>query len=84
VELACEGAGGFAGRDEFLGELRQAAERFFGSMRHRAEAVSGLVQHPGYVPPAELLRQGQQWQRRIEALLKRSLGEKFAPLAWPW
>lgn len=84
VELACEGAAGFAGRDEFLNELRECTERFFLEMRSRTENVSSLAQHPGFVPAPELLRQGQQWQRRVEALLLRSVGEKFAPLVWPW
>jgi hypothetical protein len=53
-------------------------------MRQRAEAVEPLARHPGFVPPTELARQGQQWQRRVEALLRRSAGDKFAPLVWPW
>jgi hypothetical protein len=84
VELACEGVGAWASREDFLTELRSVAQRFFLEMRERSAQVNALEGHPGYVSPDELVRQGAQWQRRVEALLRRSTGEKFAPLAWPW
>ena len=84
VELACEGASMAVPRDEFLDVFRAAAERFFIAMRPRADLVIALQGRQGYLPPSELARQGAQWQRRVEALLRRAAGEKFAPLQWPW
>jgi len=84
IELACEGRGLQFERLGFTDALHEAAERFFVSMHRRAEAAESLGARPGYLPPAELCRQGAQWQRRIEALLRRFAGEKFAPLSWPW
>ena len=71
-------------RAEFLAGVRHVAERFFVAMRARVEDVAPLAGRQGYLPPAELARQGAQWQRRVEALLKRAAGESFAPLKWTW
>lgn len=84
VELACEGNGIKVERSEFMAVVREAMERFFGIMRTRVELVTPLAGRQGYLPPQELARQGAQWQRRVEALMRRAAGEKFAPLAWPW
>ena len=84
IELACEGQELRLARGEFLEVVRLNAERFFAQMRERVEQVTPLEGRQGYLPPEELARQGVQWQRRVEALLRRSAGEKFAPLAWPW
>ena len=84
VELACEDAAFSVPRAEFLDVVRGAAERFFLAMRPRADQVVALQGRQGYLPPSELARQGAQWQRRVEALLRRAAGEKFAPLQWPW
>jgi hypothetical protein len=84
IDLACEGAGISAPREDFLELIAASAERFFGTMHGRVAEVLPLARREGYLPPSELARQGAQWQRRVEALLKRAAGEKFAPLAWPW
>jgi hypothetical protein len=84
IELACEGLEGAAPRGAFLEELRGLSERFFVQMTSRAESASQLQALPGALAPVEVARQGQQWQRRVEALLKRSVGEKFDPLVWAW
>jgi hypothetical protein len=83
-ELACEDRGIDVPRQEFLDMCRSVLEHFFKEMRTRADSAESLSDLPGYQPPNELVRQGQQWQRRIEALLKRASGEKFAPMLWPW
>lgn len=84
IELASETVGAAVPRQAFTETILEAAERFFVQMHARANAAEVLAERPGYLPPEELLRQGAQWQRRIEALLRRFAGEKFAPLAWPW
>lgn len=84
VELACEGQGIAVPRDALLGTLREALESFFVAMQRRVAEVAPLAGRPGYLPPAELARQGAQWQRRVEALMRRAGGEKFGPLQWPW
>jgi hypothetical protein len=84
IELACEGQGFAVQRQQFLETIRLGLEGFFLAMQGRVDLVAPLAGRQGYLPPAELARQGAQWQRRIEALMRRAGGEKFAPLQWPW
>ena len=65
-------------------EAIRALEQFFQAMHQRVDLAPSLGDHPGAVALDDLRRQGQQWHRRLEALVRRSAGEKFARLAWPW
>lgn len=84
IEFACETHGAEAARGEFLFQLRAFADHFFLHMHARASELAAMGPLEKVMSPEQLALQGSQWQRRIEALLRRCIGQEFEQLTWPW